>query len=449
MYAFRTFAMTAAALVALPLAVTAHAQEAITLRFLTSDNDPGQVAAYTAAVNEYKTLHPEITIELEPYAVAARLKKLQAEINARTAPDIIKINPEERLVWAREGFLEPMEDVYQALGPDDFVDGSIVKVDGTIYDIPYVINHFSTLWYREDLLKAKGVNPPTNWDELKAAAAALTEKNAAGDVVRYGIVFPASNLRQTSIQLAQMVWSAGGTFFDKDLKVTVDTQPVIDALTLVKDLAQYAPPAMASYSTNEVADAFALDKVAMAISSGALPVRVLANAPALFPVTYGARYPAGPAGSFFFAGTNNIAIPSAKIGGKHPKEAKEFLVWFLNSKHFRDYLLVRGGQDIPAFKSRLNDPTLPADLSMFKDRPQVKDFYWDLSNTLDLLGEVGADFSGGKVTLSGVQNPYMAAVIARNIPATMVQKVLVENLSPADAAKWGQEEIERLVQELQ
>jgi ABC-type glycerol-3-phosphate transport system substrate-binding protein len=426
----------------------AFAQERTTIRFLTSDNEPAQVEALKGAVAEFEAKNPTIHVELEVYAVAARLKKLQAEINARNAPDVVKIVPEERLVWGSQGYFAPLDDVYKSIGEDAFVPGSVVKVDGKVYDLPYVINHFSILWYRDDLLKAKGIKPPTNMDELKKAAEALTVKGADGQISQFGIAYPASNVRQTSLQLAQFMWSNGGTFFDKNMKVTFDNPGTVAALTTMRDLAAFAPPALGSYSTNEVADAYALGKAAMAISSGALGLRVIQNAPDLFANTKAMRFPAGSAGSFFFAGTNSMALASEKIGGKHIAESKKFLTYFLGSKYYRDYLLARGGQDISPLKSLVADPKLIAETSIYGKRPDLAKVAFDVSNTLDFDADAGATFSGGNAQSGGQLNPYIAAVIARNIPATAVQKVLIEKMSPADAAKWGAAEFEKVVADL-
>src|SRR3546814_12857308 len=86
-------------------------------------------------------------------------------------------------------------------------------VDGKIYEVPYTLGNFSVLFYRKDLLDAKGIAVPKTWDEVEKAAAALT-----GDGV-YGFVFPAGKNRMTSIFLSSLMWSAGGTYFDQDLNV--------------------------------------------------------------------------------------------------------------------------------------------------------------------------------------------------------------------------------------
>src|SRR3546814_7511356 len=70
---------------------------------------------------------------------------------------------------------------------------------------------------------------------------------------------------------------------------------------------------------------------------------------------------------------------------------------------------------------------------------------FDTSNSLDFDSEAGAAVVDGKLVKSGVINPYIGPIIARGIPASVVQKVVIEKQDPADAAAWGAEQMKRLV----
>src|SRR3546814_13279096 len=111
-------------------------------------------------------------------------------------------------------------DLVRTIGADDYVDGSLMKVDGKVYDLPYTLGNFSILWYRDDLLEAAGVGVPGNWEDLRAAAATLTDEDTKG------FIFPAGKNRMTSIFFTSLMWSAGGTYFDKDLNVRAEERRV-------------------------------------------------------------------------------------------------------------------------------------------------------------------------------------------------------------------------------
>src|SRR5690606_6201342 len=158
--------------------------------------------------------NPDIDIQMEVINTDGRLQKVLAGLNTKTMPEVFKILPEERFNFARSGYIQPLDDLIEEIGADDFVDGSLTKVDGRIYDVPYTLGNYSVMWYRSDLLEAKGLQPPKTWEELEAAAETLTEG------ANKGFIIPAGKNRANSIFFAHMLWSAGGTFFDKDLNVT-------------------------------------------------------------------------------------------------------------------------------------------------------------------------------------------------------------------------------------
>ncbi len=49
---------------------------------------------------------------------------------------------------------------------------------------------------------------------------------------------------------------------------------------------------------------------------------------------------------------------------------------------------------------------------------------------------------------SGVTNPYIGAIVARGIPAEVLQRVVLQGEDPAAAAAWGQEEMQSIVDDL-
>ena len=88
------------------------------------------------------------------------------------------------------------------------------------------------MWYRKDLLDAAGVKPPKTWDEWEEQTKMFTK--GSGDSKQYGTMIPAGKNRYTSMFLTMMMWGAGGTYFDKDYKVTFNNPGTIKALEFMK-----------------------------------------------------------------------------------------------------------------------------------------------------------------------------------------------------------------------
>ena len=413
-----------------------------TIRFLTSDTDPEYAPYFKKAAALFAQTHPGTDVQVETQTLNSRTQKLNNELNARSAPDLIKILPDETYPWSQKGFLTPLDDVVGKVGEQNFLDGSIHKIDGKVYAVPYILNNFGVLFYREDLLKAAGVKPPTNWDELMTAAKALTKDG------KYGIVFPASLVRATDIQFSQWLWSAGGTYFDKDLNVTFGGEPTVKALELVQGLAKYAPPGIGSYANDEIMDAFISGNAAMLIYSPHVIYEMNRNAKQLMPVTKALPLPKGPVASVQYVSTNSYAIPSEKAGAQEVGLAKEFLEFLLSQDENRKFQLARGAADVPPLKSLVTDKAM-MDAGSLAGREDIADVGNDLSSNLEFDREAGATFDAdGNVHEAGIVNPYMTSVITRNIPAQVVQKVVLEGISPKDAAAWGADQIKALVADI-
>ena len=416
------------------------ARAAGVVRFLHDETDPPTIEFFNAAIAAFEKDNPGTTIEMEAVGSAGRLQKVAAMLNAGTMPEIFKILPEERFSFGKQGFLEPLDDVIAEIGTDQYEERMIAPIEGKRYSIPYTIGHSSVLWYRDDLLSAKGIAPPKDWAGYLSAAEALT----SGD--QYGTVFPANKNRVTSLFFSQYYWSAGGTYFDKDLKLVFGGEAAVKALEFQRDLAKFAPPGISNYVNNDLVNAYLTEKVAIDIWAGRVISTAAANKPDLVTRTKAAKRPAGPAGvGVGFANANNLALASEKVGAVNVAAAKKFLTYILTGDRAVDFALTAYPHLIPPTKSIRENARLLAGTPQLKGRSDLADASFDISNTLDFESEAGAKIVDGKVVTSGAVNPLIGVIIARDIPAQIVQQVLLQGKDPAEAVAWGQEQMTTLL----
>lgn len=426
---------------ALAAGAPAHAQQVV--RFLHNETDPPSIEFFNRAIKQFEAENPGITVEMEAVSTDGRLQKVTAAMNARTMPEIFKVLPEERFNFGRRGFLVPLDDVATEIGLSDFPEDLIIRIDGKIYDLPYTLGNFSTLWYRADLLEAKGIAVPKTWDEFRAAAKALTQ----GDT--YGTVFPAGKNRMTSVFFSSLLWSAGGTYFDRNLEVSFDKgDAAVKALAFLKDLAASAPPGVASYSYGDMINTYLTGKIALDIYAPRLVANAASNTPDLVGKTRAAPPPAGPSGvGVRFVNQNSFAIASERVGAKNTEAAKKFLKYIVTGDRSAQFSLTAFPHLIPPLKSVRTHPLVQAGSPSLKDRPDFAKMAYDTSNSLDFENEAGARIAGGKV-IPGIVNPYMGSIVARDIPALVVQRVVLQGQDPAAAVKWGADEMRRIVADL-
>jgi multiple sugar transport system substrate-binding protein len=218
---------------------------------------------------------------------------LQAALASGSGPDVFYVDSFKMPDLLKAGALAPVpdgvltqpEDIYPSLR-------SVFSTpDGKLVCPP---KDFSTLAlvYDKDFLKAKGVTPPTTWDELKAAAAKLTTDGRTGLVM--GFEYP---------RVGVFMFQAGGAMTDeKFTKMTVSSPENKAAFGVLSEMYK----AKSLQSPDEVGagwggEAFGKQKAAMTIEGNWIVGALKKDFPT---VNAGyAELPAGPKGKGTFAFT--------------------------------------------------------------------------------------------------------------------------------------------------
>jgi multiple sugar transport system substrate-binding protein len=113
------------------------------------------------------------------------------------------------------------------------------------------------VWYRKDLYEAKGVKPPTNLDELVAAAEKLHDP--ANDVS--GISIAAKKEAQTMVAAITLLWKEGGEVITPDGKFGFDSPAGLKAFETYQRILKVSPQGSLAYGGAEQLDAFYQGKV--------------------------------------------------------------------------------------------------------------------------------------------------------------------------------------------
>lgn len=134
------------------------------------------------------------------------------------------------------------------------------QFDGKQYSMP--INAGTRMFfYRKDLLDAAGLQPPETWDELRAAAKALTTEGRAG------MSMSAASGAWNVLNWVPYLFAAGGDVWDADKKITVNSEAGVEALQLWVDMIRndkVTPEGVASYTIDQNRAGMIDDRIAMA-----------------------------------------------------------------------------------------------------------------------------------------------------------------------------------------
>lgn len=157
------------------------------------------------------------------------------------------------------GTIRPLDDLVAKYG-QNLKPNQLIKFDGKTMAIAMMVNT-QHLMYREDILKDLGIEVPTTYDELLAAA----EKIKAAGVVAYplGGTYKAGwNLAEEFVNM--YLGGMGGSFVDADGNPTLNNEKGIKSLEMMKALSAYMDPEYLTSDSTYVQQQFQQGKIAMA-----------------------------------------------------------------------------------------------------------------------------------------------------------------------------------------
>ncbi len=230
--------------------------------------------------------------------------QLQVALAGGQPPDVFYIDSFRLPDLVAAGALQPIGD--QVTDPDDFYPSlrEAFTQDGTFYCPP---KDFSTLGlvYNIDMFDAAGVEHPTadwTWDDLRAAAEALTNADAG----QYGLVLSADFARWIAF-----LYQAGGAVTTEDFSaMAINSPEALEAMNFYVNLALDGFAAQPSdLDSGWPGEAFGKQSAAMTIEGNWI-VPFLADQ---FPdVNWGVtELPAGPGGKATMAFTVCYGVPAA------------------------------------------------------------------------------------------------------------------------------------------
>jgi len=157
-----------------------------------------------------------------------------------------------------EGTIRPLDDLVAEFG-QDLSPNQLIRINGQIMAIAMMVNT-QHLMYRADILEEIGIEVPTSWDEVFAAA----DKIAAADVVDH----PLGATLKSGWNLAQdfnnMFLGYGGQFVDDANMPTLNNEAGINALETMKAMTPYLDPEFLVSDSTYVQQQFQQGKIAMA-----------------------------------------------------------------------------------------------------------------------------------------------------------------------------------------
>ena len=242
--------------------------DSTTIRVLTANQTCVEQVIYPALDEFYELTG--ITVEMEIMGTDDFANKAAIELAGQSSNlDVVFLRPLEALKqYVQNGWLMDLSELAEdeEFDLDDYFEASLESCtyDGVLYGIP-IVAESQIMYYRKDLLEEKGLSVPTNLDELREVAAALTDTSNE----MYGF-FMRGKSNALVTQFSSILYSYGGRF-NTETESLAGTEEFAQATRYYGDmLYNYAPPGVANMTWTEGAALFAQGKIGIFIDSDAI-----------------------------------------------------------------------------------------------------------------------------------------------------------------------------------
>jgi multiple sugar transport system substrate-binding protein len=200
-----------------------------TVRFSGWRSSDSEEELLQQTLDAFMEKYPNIEVEYDPIP-EGYIDQMTAQFSAGEPPDLFYVQAEFSDAWMEDGLLEPL-DPYIAGNPEFDVEPfndellAVFQFDGQTYGLPKDAGPLG-LFYNTDMLEEAGVEPPTNWEELQAAAEALTADGVAGLCV--GPELP---------RVGAFIYQAGGGIYNDDkTELTITSPESVEGIDFFLDL---------------------------------------------------------------------------------------------------------------------------------------------------------------------------------------------------------------------
>ena len=345
------------------------------------------------------------------------VQRVSAAIQAGNMPDAFDLGRDQMLLLSQQGQLEPVDDVYAAIGKahGSWLDSANKSTDpkdfgGKIPGIPFGIGG-NVLFRREDLLKTAGfTNAPTTWEEVGQQALAAQKPPKT-----YGMGFALSNVGDANLTTTWLQAWGGRIADDAGKKCTIDSPETRAMLKWVSDLyaAGAFPPGVTTWDGAGDNNAYQSGQAVFIANTGSVSINLQQNDKELLAATKYSALPKGPKLLVSPQGPNYRSIWSKS---KNKELAKDLLQYLADDKFMADY-----------FQNAIYGPVLNSQ----KEAPVFK------SSEVH-KGLLDLSLNGTPPGWPDVNNAAFAEYQTNFLTPKMVQKIVIDKKSIDDAIKETQ-----------
>jgi sorbitol/mannitol transport system substrate-binding protein len=340
----RLKAAVSAAAVSFAGAGIAHADSTITIATVNN----GDMVVMQRLSSEFEKVHPDIHLRWVVLEENVLRQRVTTDIATKAGQfDVLTIGNYEVPIWAKQTWLEPMDNLPASYDVDDLLkpvrEGLTYK--GKLYALPFYGESAMT-YYRTDLFEKAGVKMPEapTYEEIRGFADKITDK--AHEI--YGMCLRGKpGWGENMAYVTSLANAEGGQWFNMQWKPAIDTPPWHTAINFYDGILKAdGPPGLTSNGFNENLALFASGHCGMwidaTVAGGLLYDKKQST------VADKVGFAPMPTGSFKGAPTWlwswNLAIPATS---KQKDAARTFITWATSKEYIELVAKQNGWVSVP------------------------------------------------------------------------------------------------------
>lgn len=196
-----------------------------------------RVQAMDQLIANFEEANPDITVKHTTFPYADYQTRVVAAKVAGQGPDVVQLFYGWTDQFVNGGLIQPLDPAvfpYDAIEADFFPIVSAMKRGDSYYGLPTAVRSLA-LFYNKDLFAEAGLEPPTNLDELVAAAEATTKRDGGGNITSAGITMDMAG-QDHHWWREVLIRQNGGEPYDAEGNVAYDSEAGAAALKFYTDL---------------------------------------------------------------------------------------------------------------------------------------------------------------------------------------------------------------------
>lgn len=163
------------------------------------------------------------------------------------------------------GLIRPLDDYVEKWG-QDLLPSQLIRVDGKVMAVAFFGNG-QHLFMRSDILQDAGIDPPTSYEQILAAAKKLRDDG----VMRYPLGAADQAGWYLANEFVNIYLGMGGNFFAEDsAEPAINNEAGINTLNVMKELSTFMAPEFLTFTSDELKKMYLAGDVAIISQWGSM-----------------------------------------------------------------------------------------------------------------------------------------------------------------------------------